>query len=221
MAGIQKFKIEHSYESLGSIDIGEICTYKLLLLENGFIGKLTDEEPVKAFRGYDCGNVSIKVQDSPLQILISGSQTSSKTQLSLDDFSIVYAYNPKEFLIKSKGAVTPSSEAGTHWSAYQANPDIKAVIHAHIFNYDPLIKSAEGFFIKNLMPLTHSPSKYSSEMGYEIINIINAQSYKRIIGMLNHDGGFGLIAMGKNLDHAYRRLIDFHARLKNYHLQGH
>jgi L-ribulose-5-phosphate 4-epimerase len=211
---VQQFKIEHTFKHLKNIDIREICKCKSILLERNLIGKLTEKEPVKEFIGYDCGNISIKLQDNPLQILITGSQTSSKTQATLDDFSLVYSYDPQKFSVRSEGTSKPSSETPLHWSAYQANPDINAIIHAHIFNYDPLRQNVEKFFMKNSMPLTHSPSKYSSAIGSEITKIIKEGGYENIVGMLNHDGGFGLISMGKNLGDACKKLIKFHDNLK-------
>jgi len=207
---IIQFQIDRKLERLEGIDIGEIKEYRLDLLRRNLIGKLTDEEPVEIFRGKDCGNISIRIGDN---ILISGSQTSSKPDVTVDDFVLISDYIPEEFLVKCRGLIDPSSETPMHWSSYKADNKINAVIHAHIFNYDPLGKHVGTFFKENNLPLLHSPSKYTKSIEDELVPLVHERGYENVIGLPIHDGGYGLLALGGNMKETYERLINFHSKL--------
>ena len=207
---IIQFQIDRKLERLEGIDISEIKEYRLDLLRRNLIGKLTDEEPVKKFRGKDCGNISIRKGDN---ILISGSQTSSKPDVTIDDFVLITDYIPEEFLVKCRGLINPSSETPMHWSSYKVDKKINAVIHAHIFNYDPLRKHVGTFFKEKNLPLLHSPSKYTRSIEDELVPLVYERGYESVIGLPIHDGGYGLLALGENIKEAYERLINFHSKL--------
>lgn len=207
---IIKFEIEHDFRSLEGFDISEFCRYKSALREKGLIGTLESGK----FQGYDCGNMSIRVamNGGKLNVLITGTQTSGKSATALEDFALVLNYDVKSFLIKSRGMSKPSSEAPLHWAAYEADRKIMAIIHAHVFEYDPLYKHVLTFLKANNMPLTLTPSK-TLEIGLEVKDLIKNKGYKDVIGMLNHDGGFGLLSLGTNMREAYLKLIHFQKQL--------
>lgn len=214
---IVQFIVDRKTEKLKDIDISEIKRYKPELLKGSFIGKLTNEEPVEKFRGKDYGNISIRMIDQyPGNILISGSQTSSKTEVILDDFVLVYDYIPEIFTVRCVGLIDPSSEVPLHWSAYKADEKINAAIHAHILNYDPLKNHVENFFKEQELPITHSLSKSARNIGDELIPIIQQRGYETMIGMPIHDGGYGILSLGKDMKDAYERLMSFHSKLKSF-----
>lgn len=210
---IIKFKLEHKHKPLVGVDISQFCRYKLDLLKRELIGTLKEGE----FAGYDCGNMSVRMvnDENELNVLITGTQTSGKLTVALNDFALILKYDPDSFLIKSCGMAKPSSETPLHWSAYEANPDINAIIHAHIFEYSPLYKHVLDFLKRKTLPLMQTPSK-TREIGFEIGNLIRKRGYEDVIGMLNHDGGFGLISMGQNMKEAYSKLIRFQEQLSLY-----
>jgi len=210
---IIKFKIEHECKPLIGIDISQFKIYKSLLLKRGLIGTLKEGE----FAGYDCGNLSVRTMNdkSELNVLITGTQTSGKPKVILNDFALILEYDSDSFLIKSCGEIKPSSETPLHWSVYEADPKIKAIIHAHIFKYNSLYKYVFSFFERNQLPLTQTPSK-TREIGFELRDLIKEGRHKDVIGMLNHDGGFGLISTGESMEVAYARLIRFHEQLSSY-----
>jgi hypothetical protein len=212
------FTVDRKPEKLEGMDISEIQKYRSDLLQKNLIGKLTNQEPVEKFRGKDCGNISIRILDGKYSgnILISGSQTSNKPEVTLDDFVLVYDYIPEEFLVRCKGLIDPSSETPLHWSAYKADENINVAIHAHIFNYDSLRKHVENFFKEEDLPLTHSLSKSARNIGDELIPLIHKRGHKDVIGMPIHDGGYGLLSLGKNMQDAYERLMGFYSKLKSF-----
>jgi hypothetical protein len=206
---IIKFKIDHEYRPIKNIDISDFSEYKKSLLDKNLIGTLREGK----FSGYDCGNMSIRLGDD--NCLITGTQTSSKLPITLDDFAIILDYNTNSFLVKSYGMVKPSSEAPLHWSAYQADPSIKAVIHAHIFDYDLLYERAINFFSREGLPVTKATGG-TKEVGVEVLDLIKERGYENVIGMSNHSGGFGLLSMGLDLKDAYLKLIDLQDKLLNH-----
>ncbi len=212
---ILKFKPLNRFENLSGIDIlgvdiSELINYRHYLRRKGLIGTLTEG----AFSGYDYGNLSIRVADAEkkFNMLISGSQTSGKEFVTLDDFTLVKNYVASEFSVYSVGMVVPSSETPMHWAAYEANRSIEAIIHAHICEYNPAYGRTWEFFEDNRLPMTTSPSK-TKEIGLEIEKLIKEVGFDNVVGMLNHDGGFGLLSMGTNVEDSYNRLVGFYERL--------
>jgi hypothetical protein len=209
---VVKFKMEHEYRCLSDEDISQFGKCKPSLLKKNLIGTLKKGE----YKGYDCGNMSVRIMNGKeLNVLITGTQTSGKPDVVLDDFALILDYSPNLFLVKSYGMVKPSSETPLHWSVYEACSDVKAIIHAHIFEYDPLYEYAARFFKERELPLTLKPGG-TIEIGLEIKNLVKKVGYKKIIGMLNHNGGFGLLSMGKDMKEACSKLIRLREELSLY-----
>jgi len=211
-AEIIKFRVEHKQKPLSGFDISQFQKYKPGLLKRKLIGTLEKGN----FYGYDYGNMSIRMSDNKggLNVLITGTQTSGKVDVVLEDFAVILEYNPDLFLIRSYGMAVPSSEVPLHWSAYMANGNIGAIIHAHIPEYDQLYKLVLGFFNKKFLPLARAAGG-TKEIGLEVSDIIRKSGYKDIIGMPNHNGGFGLLSLGKDMEEAYSKLIELHGELAN------
>lgn len=188
-----------------SLDLHALNGIRQPLLAHGLIGKFT-EGP---WAGYDYGNFSL-LDDG--KIVVSCSQTSSLPAVSRDDLAVVAGYDAESFTVEYFGRKVPSSESSLHFSAYQARPDLGAVVHGHIMDFDPAHKAIAAYFQENDLPLTTSPGK-SREIGFELQGLIGQQPRATIIGMLNHDGGFGLLSLGSTFSDAAQQLVDFQGRL--------
>lgn len=188
-----------------SIDLHELNAVRQPLLSHGLIGKFTEGQ----WAGYDYGNFSM-LDDG--KIIVSCSQTSSLPVVSKDDLAVVAGYDAQSFTVEYFGKKVPSSESSLHFSAYQARPDLGAVVHGHILDFDPAHKTIAEYFLANDLPLTTSPGK-SREIGQELKGLIDQQPQTTIIGMLNHDGGFGLLSLSATFSEASELLVDFQGRL--------
>jgi Class II Aldolase and Adducin N-terminal domain len=188
-----------------SIDLHELNRIRQSLLSRGLIGRFTEGQ----WAGYDYGNFSL-LDDG--KVIVSCSQTSSLPVVSKDDLAVVAGYDARSFTVEYFGKKVPTSESSLHFSAYQARPDLGAVVHGHILDFDPAHEAIAEYFLANDLPLTTSPGK-SREIGQELSALIERQPQTTIIGMLNHDGGFGLLSLSASFSEASRQLVDFQGRL--------
>lgn len=72
------------------------------------------------------------------QFIITGTQTGKYQNLDGKGYTRVLDFNIEESKIHSMGAIQASSEALTHAAIYEANPNVKAIVHIHsekIWNY--------------------------------------------------------------------------------------
>ena len=79
--------------------------------------------------GIGFGNISQRVDSD--SFVITGTQTGHLENLDASHYSLIEAYNDKEFYLKSSGIIKPSSEALTHGTIYNLSSEIGAVIHIH------------------------------------------------------------------------------------------
>ena len=206
MQPIVKFNAEqrgsHSLFS-NSMNLEQIIPKGLrsALQKSHLIGRLESGE----FNGYDYGNISFCYDG---RIFVSCSQTSSKLDVIIDDFALIDSYDSANFFVVYKGSKIPSSETPFHYAIYKANPEIQAVIHGHIVG-DAEERTARDYFRENNFPLTVSKSK-TQKIADEVKDLIIHTNNLKVIGMLNHSGGFGLIAVGKDFNEAYQRIMGIH-----------
>jgi len=120
--GVIKYTFDfQKSEPLKQEQFTEIESLRKRLFALDLIG-VTDE-------GIGFGNISQRVnRDS---FVITGTQTGHLAKLQGEHYSLIEAYNDKEFYLKSSGAIKPSSEALTHGTIYNLSSDISAVIHIH------------------------------------------------------------------------------------------
>ncbi|OGF22502.1 hypothetical protein A2Y83_05560 [Candidatus Falkowbacteria bacterium RBG_13_39_14] len=196
-----------------AIDLSQFVCCRKNLQNKKLIGRIEAGE----FAGYDCGNISLRLRNGNgnhnFRFVISGSQTSSKREFNSSDVALIEEYDSGSFSVKYSGTAIPSSETPLHGSSYKADPRIGAIIHAHIFESSPFYEQCQSFFLRHGLPLTYCPSK-TAEIGEEIISLIREKGHGDIIGMLNHDGGFGLLSFGENLKIAYSKLLTLHSQFK-------
>ena len=185
-----------------TIDLQELNLIRQPLLSIGLIGRFTKGK----WSGYDYGNFSILDNE---KIIISCSQTSSLPYVSKDDLAVVANYDAESFTVEYYGKKVPSSESSLHFSIYQARAGTGAVVHGHILDFDPAHKDLTRYFQENNLALTRSPGK-TREIGYELKDLINQNPQTKIIGMLNHDGGFGLLSLSSSFSKACQQLIELY-----------
>jgi len=76
------------------------------------------------------GNLSVKLNDSPLTIAISGSGA-SKGEMQYADLEVLPAGERAKLKWLGEGARKPSAETIIHQAVYERLPDIGAVYHVH------------------------------------------------------------------------------------------
>ena len=137
------------------------------------------------------GNISIKI---PEGILISATQTGDVYPISDEDFSLVTKYDIDKNTVWCTGKKRASSETMTHAALYEADENIKAIIHIHN-------KSLWEKYLHKL-PTTNPEVPYGTpQMAYEMKRLyhenIDIQNVKTII-MGGHEEG--IISFGSSLD---------------------
>ena len=125
--GVIKYQLSHHSRPIDAqINLAELNGWRQIMLRLQLIGQ--DEH---RYMGYGFGNISFRLAEQPRCFLISGTQTGHLTTLSHQDVAIITRAEPEKNRLESYGICKPSSEALTHATVYQQNPDINAVIHVH------------------------------------------------------------------------------------------
>lgn len=154
--------------------------------------------------GYDAGlrvgygNISVKTAAG---ILISGTQTGKIYPIREEHFTLVTEYDLRRNKVVCAGPIKASSESMTHGAVYDADPEIKAIVHVH--NWD-LWRTLKG-----KVPTTAEDVPYGTPaMAEEIIRLFEETRVKeeKIIVMAGHKEG--IITFGKNLTEAGNVLLN-------------
>jgi len=195
------FNTEHRgpMPDTGLIDLERIQTCRKKLQRAGLFGTIAGGE----LEGYDYGNLSYRV---PPGMIISASQTSARNRVDYKDFALVTGYDIESYTVSWFGTNPPSSETSLHWSVYEAAANSRAVVHGHLTEDSP--GHWTRYFEKHNLPLTRNRSQ-SKEIGLEIKETVQKQGTGNVIGMDNHYGGFGCIAIDDSLEAACAKLIQF------------
>jgi len=117
--------------------------------------------------GIGFGNVSQRLEKD--SFVITGTQTGHLAQLKGEHYSLIEAYNDKEFYLKSSGAIKPSSEALTHGTIYNLSSKIGGVIHIHS-------KEMWSFMLKNDYLKTKDVEYGTEEMIDEVNRIFSTKN---------------------------------------------
>ncbi|HID44613.1 MAG TPA: class II aldolase/adducin family protein [Chromatiaceae bacterium] len=122
--GVIKFHLEHTQTpALPVEETAGLRAWFPILRQTDLVGQHPER-----YEGYAYGNISRRHGDG---FIISCTQTSGKTTLLPDDFSLVTTFDAKANRLHSEGPCSPSSEAMTHGAVYQALPAAGAVFHVH------------------------------------------------------------------------------------------
>ena len=92
------------------------------LFDLGLIGATSE--------GIGYGNISTRLGCSA-SFVISGAATGAKRELGPEDFSEVLSFDTNANRVSCMGKIRSSSESMSHGAIYNADKEIKAVIHVH------------------------------------------------------------------------------------------
>lgn len=179
-------------KEVGDNDIKVIEKIRKKLFDLKLIGFYDDHQV-----GY--GNISQRLNLTHLrevqkpQFIISGTQTGHLPDLTNKNYTYVTNYDTCKNSISSVGPILPSSESLTHASIYEANSEVRAVIHIHHHQiWKKMIESGELFTAKSIPYGTQ-------QMANAVTQIVKDNPFKAF-AMAGHDDG--VITYGRDFDEA-------------------
>ena len=216
--GVIKFEVEHQVCSLDRRTYGDLAcrlaAWREILALTGLVGR----DP-RRYEGAAYGNVSIRVGRPSAGLgrrsfLITGTQTSGKREISLDDLALVERYDFDRNRVSSRGRARPSSESMTHGAAYDLGPQVRCVLHAH----SPVLwQRAQEL----RLPRTDPSVQYGTpEMAREVQRLYRGGLFagRRILAMGGHDDG--ILVFGRSLEEAGQVLLAWLARAYESECRG-
>ena len=208
--GAIKFRAEHREGGLEPRRFGALACRLIAWREILAKTRLVGQEP-GLYGGFGYGNVSARVgapgaPRAHRSFLITGTQTSGKACMTLDDFCLVERCQTRSNRVWSRGAVLPSSESMTHGTLYGLGAHIRFVFHAH----SPVIwQRAHALRI----PTTEASVAYGTpEMAREVERLWRTSPLADlgILAMGGHEDG--VIAFGRSAEEAGQVTLRFLAR---------
>lgn len=176
--------------------MARLTAWREILARTGLVG----QQP-GLYGGFGYGNVSVRIgaPAAPRRrrpFLVSGTQTSGKSCMTLDDFCLVEACDVDHNSVESRGRVLPSSESLTHGAVYGLGSHIRWVFHSH----SPTIwRRARQL---NL-PTTRPDVAYGTpQMAREVERLFRETQLSdvRILAMAGHEDG--IISFGRTAQEA-------------------
>lgn len=189
--GIIKFKAEHiAGEAFSAELLNSLIEFRQKVYKRNWIG-------VDKVQKIGFGNISMKKDG---RVFVSGTQTGIYEKAVPKHFCEILEYDIERNYVKSFGPVQASSETMTHLAIYEADSEIKAVIHIH----DGELWQKEI----NTLPTTSQEIEYGTvEMANAIkkitLEILRDDTRKMII-MGGHEAG--ILSFGRSLDVAFSEL---------------
>ncbi|MGD8569165.1 MAG: class II aldolase/adducin family protein [Gammaproteobacteria bacterium] len=200
--GVVKYQLDyHKSAALHAALINELNAWRAILYKLQLVGR--DEH---RYGGYGYGNLSCRYQRHGEEFIITGTQTSHIAETSAEHYVLVKQSDAAHNKLIAEGPVKPSSEALTHGTVYQSDPDIQFVFHAH----SPHIWSRAAVLD---IPSTGLNVAYGTpEMAHEIQQLIRDPAVKAqsIISMAGHQDG--IIAFGSTAEHTGLTLVKYLSR---------
>jgi hypothetical protein len=208
--GVIKFAVEHETCSLDRSSYGDLACRLVAWREIMALTGLVGRDP-RRYEGAAYGNVSVRVGRPSAGLgrrafLITGTQTSGKRQLGLDDFALVERYDFDRNRVSSRGRSRPSSESMTHGAAYDLGPHVRCVLHAH----SPVLWQRAG---ELRLPRTEPSVPYGTpEMAREVQRLYRDGIFaeRRILAMGGHEDG--ILVFGTTLEEAGQTMLTWLAR---------
>ena len=188
--GVIKYHLHHKSTVADSgWNIATINTWRTILYQLKLIGQQADR-----YMGYGYGNISQRIKGE--QFMISGTQTGSLAELSIQKYCLVEATNLNTNTLYSTGPCKPSSEALSHASVYAQDKNIQCIIHAH---------SPEIWQATNALKLACTPQNIAygtPDMAHAISRLFNSGQLDQqaLFTMLGHEDG--VISYGKDFPQA-------------------
>lgn len=208
--GVIQFETDHERRALDARRyaerVCELVAWREIMALTGLVGR----EPGR-YEGAGYGNVSLRTgpRSAPIgrrSFLITGSQTSGRRRIGIDEFAVVESYDYAANRVKSHGPVLPSSESMTHAAAYDASPLVQCVLHAH----SPVLwrrRRPLG------LPETDPSVSYGTpEMAREVSRLYRESVLpeRRILAMGGHEDG--ILAIGRSPEEAGGTLLRWLSR---------
>lgn len=208
--GVIKFEIEHDHVPLEPRRYGELACKLIAWREIMSLTGLVGQDPGR-YEGAAYGNVSARIGPPNAALgrrsfLITGTQTSGKRSLGLDDFAVVERYDYRHNRVRSRGGAEPSSESMTHGAAYDLGPQIRCVLHAHC----PVVWRRAGHL---RLPTTSPNVPYGTpKMATEVHRLYRETvlAERRILAMGGHEDG--ILVFGRSPEEAGEVLLRWLAR---------
>ncbi|MEE8368392.1 MAG: class II aldolase/adducin family protein [Thermoanaerobaculia bacterium] len=208
--GVVKFKVEHEDRPLVPRRVGDLACKLVAWREILSLTGLVGQDPTR-YEGAGYGNVSARVGPPSAALgrrafLISGTQTSGRRCIGLDDFAVVERYDYRRNWVSSYGTSRPSSESMTHGAVYDLGPHIRCVLHAHsptLWNRARRLK----------IPTTNPAAAYGTPaMALEVHRLYRETllSERAIFAMGGHQDG--IVVFGRSPEAAGQILISWLAR---------
>lgn len=197
--GVIKYHLEHQQQALDlGFSFSQINTWRTIMFRLQLIG----QDP-KRYDNLGFGNISQRLDGATAQYLISGTQTGHLEYLQPSQYSLVVSAEPRKNTLASIGLCKPSSEALTHASIYQQDPQIQAVIHVH---------SPEIWRQTHALGLPHTVADVpygTVEMALAVEQLLTAGDLQKtpIFTMLGHEDG--VVAVGNSHQDAALTLIRY------------
>ena len=213
--GVIKFELEHQRRSLPrerfADSVCALIAWREILALTGLVG-----QDRARYEGAGYGNVSVRIGRPGMGLgrrsfLITGTQTSGKHCIGLDDFSVVERYDFEANRIVSTGLAQPSSESMTHGAVYDLGPHIRSVVHAHT----PVLWQRRR---ELRLPETSPSVPYGTpEMAREVQRLFRDGLFaeRRVLAMGGHEDG--VIAFGRSPEDAGQALLAWLARAYEQH----
>lgn len=208
--GVIKFELEHQRRPLDAAMLGDAVCQLVAWREVMALTGLVGQDP-RRYEGAGYGNASIRVGRRSAgrgrrSFLITGTQTSGRRRIGLDDFALVERYDASRNRLESHGRTAPSSESLTHAAAYDLGPHIRCVLHAH----SPVLWRAAALL---RLPASDPAVPYGTpEMASEVGRLFRDGVFaeRRILAMGGHEDG--ILVFGRSPEDAGQVLITWLAR---------
>ena len=208
--GSIKFHPAHRQRPLEARRFGELACRLIAWREILAMTRLVGQDP-SLYGGFGYGNVSGRFgpPSSPRKrraFLISGTQTSGKSPVSLADFCVVESCDYQGNRVESYGQILPSSESMTHGAIYDLAPHIRFAYHAH----SPTIWQHAA---RLQIPTTDERVACgTTEMASEVRRLYHGSGLPvtQILAMGGHEDG--IMVFGRSAEEAGQVLLRYLAR---------
>ena len=208
--GVLKFRAHHRQEALEAGRYAEVVCTLIAWREILSLTRLVGRDPA-LYGGFGYGNVSARVgaPSRPRRqraFLVSGTQTSGRRCMSLDDFCVVERYDERGNEVASRGLVMPSSESLTHGAIYDLGSHVRFVFHAH----SPVLwRRARELRLPTTDPaVAYGTPEMAAEVGR--LHRSTALAEIRLFAMGGHEDG--VVAFGKTAEDTGQVLLRYLAR---------
>lgn len=208
--GAIKFHADHEEKPLAERRFAavacQLIAWREILGHLGLVGQAPE-----LYGGFGYGNVSGRSgpPSAPRHrrpFLITGTQTSGQTCISLGDFCLVARYDLSSNRVVSQGMILPSSESMTHGAIYDLGSHIRFVFHSHC----PILwKHA----VRLRLPTTDRQVAYGTpEMGREVERLYRSTPLAEvgILAMGGHEDG--IITFGRSAEEAGQATLRYLAK---------